>query len=66
MNLFAETLLQFVLGVVWWVVLFPVFPEMFDDEREMVANALQVAGRAPIVIIFEPLGEQIGTILDDR
>jgi hypothetical protein len=24
MNLFAETLLQFVLGVVWWVVLFPV------------------------------------------
>ncbi len=24
MNLFAETLLQFLLGVVWWVVLFPV------------------------------------------
>ena len=24
MNLFAETLVQFILGVVWWVVLFPV------------------------------------------
>ena len=24
MNLFAETLLRFVLGIVWWVVLFPV------------------------------------------
>ena len=26
MNLFAETLVQFVLGVVWWVVLFAVLP----------------------------------------
>jgi hypothetical protein len=24
MNLFAETLVQFLLGVVWWIVLFPV------------------------------------------